>query len=67
MLNSPLASEESLSCFRPTLVGAGFIPARKEPIVPLIPALESLTLGCSFGCHLGSCLLADKHTKKEGG
>jgi hypothetical protein len=27
------------------LVGAGFIPARKEPIVPPIPALESFNLG----------------------
>jgi len=26
------------------LVGAGFIPARKEPIVPPIPALESFNL-----------------------
>jgi hypothetical protein len=27
------------------LVGAGFIPARKEPIVPPIPALEPFNLG----------------------
>jgi hypothetical protein len=27
------------------LVGAGFISARKEPIVPPIPALESFNLG----------------------
>ena len=30
------------------LVGAGFIPARKEPIVPLSPALKSLNLGNNF-------------------
>jgi hypothetical protein len=43
----------------------GVYPARKEPIVPLIPALESLNLDSNFRCHMGSRLLADKHTKGE--